>query len=724
MGARKALKTYRQVGSGVKDGHHFHCSQSFSAPALPFTSVSAYLHQMDQLQHEKRNRTYTVLGIALAMFLGALDQTIVSTAMPKVVEELGGLDRLSWVFTIYILVSTLLIPLYGKLADIVSRKSLEIIAVATFIIGSALCGMAGEWPFFTFLGDGMTQLIVFRGLQALGGAGLFALAFIIVSDLYPPRERGKINGMFGAVFGLSSVLGPLIGGFLTDNAGAWLPPIEGWRWVFYVNLPLGLVALWFIITRMPRLQPPDNSHEVDFVSVGLMMATFFPLVFALQLDKNDHAWTSPEVLYELIGALVMGVIWVWHSLKVSAHPIIDLRQFKNHVFTTSNIASFFFGAGFFVVIQYLPFYMVNVQGVSATQAGASLIPMTMGVVLGSGLGGPLASKFGKYKAILVVGTIISMLAGALMMLFGLDTPYWQVLITMVIAGLGFGPGMGLYSLAVQNVTPREEMGQATSFSQFLRQIGSAIGSAIAGSIFSAAVLTASAAHMPAGMELNQGILRAGPTEVKKYIEAGFDTSGAQVAALMDLRGAEAQAAYDKLMADPNTSAQIKDNLKNGTPAMAMEAAFGKLETTLEGIVASGNKTALAALYASPAGAQLGADSRKGIDAIMNLPAEDREEAIPHLRDKMLQGMDLAINATSELVKAKTMAALDAKKSEVANDVVARMKPAVVEALAPIWLFNFVTFVLLFIANLFIPSIPLKSKQDGIPGEPAAPAASH
>jgi len=687
---------------------------------------------MDKLQHEKRNRTYTVLGIALAMFLGALDQTIVSTAMPKVVEQLGGLDRLSWVFTVYVLISTLLIPVYGKLADIFSRRLLEIVAVSMFIIGSALCGMAGDQPLFSFLGDGMAQLIVFRGIQAIGGAGLFSLAFIIVADLYPPRERGKINGMFGAVFGLASVLGPLIGGVLTDNAGAWLPGIDGWRWVFYVNLPLGIIALWFIITRMPHLQPPDNSHEVDFVSAFLMIATFLPFVFALQLDKNDHAWTSPEVLFQLIGSLVIGSVWVWHSLKVSKHPILDLRLFKNNVFTTSNITSFFFGAGFFVILQYLPFYMVNVQGVSATEAGASLIPMTMGIVLGSGLGGPIASKIGKYKAILVVGTVIAALGGALVSLFGLDTPYWQVILTMVVAGLGFGPGMGLYALAVQNSVPREEMGQATSASQFLRQIGSAVGSAIAGSIFSAAVLTASAAHMPQGMNLNQGILRAGPTEVRKYIETGFDETTKTVSDLMDLRGAEAQAAYDKLMADPKTSDQLKQNLKDGTPAMAMEKQFQEFQSALEDIVLTGNKAALAALYASPAGSKmLAEESRKGIDAIINLPAPARKDAIPHLREKMQQGMDLAISATSEFAKAKIKGALETKKKEVADSVVSGMRPAVVEALQPVWLFNILVFVLLFIFNLFIPSIPLKSRQEATPvveghghGTEGPPPAAH
>src|SRR5688572_8026463 len=187
---------------------------------------------------EDRNRAYTVAGVAVALFLGALDQTIVSTALPRIVAELGGLERYTWVSTVYLLVSTLLVPLVGKLSDIVSRKALELWSISIFLLGSVLCGLAGEWGTLPLLGDGMTQLIVFRGVQGAGGAGLFALSFIIVSDLYPPRERGKVGGVFGAVFGLSSVLGPLVGGFLTDNAGSWIEGIEGWRWVFYVNIPL------------------------------------------------------------------------------------------------------------------------------------------------------------------------------------------------------------------------------------------------------------------------------------------------------------------------------------------------------------------------------------------------------------------------------------------------------------------------------------------------------
>ena len=313
---------------------------------------------------DTKNRTPVVIGIALAMFLGALDQTIVSTALPRIVTQLGGLERYTWVTTVYLLVSTLLVPVYGKLSDIMSRKTLELLSILVFLVGSVLCGTAQD----------MTQLIVYRGIQGLGGAGLFALAFIIISDLYPPRERGKIGGLFGAVFGLASVLGPLIGGFLTDNAGAWLPSVEGWRWVFYVNVPIGALALWLLAVRMPRLRP-EGDHRLDLLSAGLMILAFFPLILALQLDKSQHPWTSPEVVALVVGGLVVLLAWIGHSLRFSRHPILDLRLFKNRVFSTGVASAFFFGSSFLSILIFLPLYMVNVQGVSAIEAGASIIPL-------------------------------------------------------------------------------------------------------------------------------------------------------------------------------------------------------------------------------------------------------------------------------------------------------------------------------------------------------------
>ena len=672
--------------------------------------------------HDHKNRTYTVIGIALAMFLGALDQTIVSTALPRIVSDLGGLERYTWVTTVYLLVSTLLVPLYGKLSDIMNRKTLELGSVVIFLVGSALCGTAGDWGALSFLGDGMTQLIVFRGIQGLGGAGLFALAFIIVSDLYPPRDRGKIGGVFGAVFGLSSVLGPLIGGFLTDNAGVWLPPVEGWRWVFYVNLPIGAVALWFITTRMPRLHPHDKSHRLDLVSAGLMILAFFPLILALQLDKTQHPWTSPEVLALIGGGLVVLVGWVAHSLFVSQHPILDLRLFKNPVFTTGVIAAFFFGSAFLAILIFLPLYMVNVQGVSATQAGASVIPLTLGIVLGAGLGGPIATKLGRYKAILVVGSLVALAGGLLMALFAVDTPVWLILVAMIVTGIGFGPAQSLYSVAIQNSVPVQELGQATSFSQFSRQIGSTVGAALAGALFSASIAAAFASQMgpgAGGHPLSAGDLRQGPQEIRAQIAQGFDKTIGQVEDLFDLTGDEAKSALAAFLADPNTPAELRDKLKNGTPAIQIEAAFGKLEADLETIVKAGDRKALAALFASDEGRPLPDASRNGIGALMGLSPAARVAAVPKLREQMTSGMAKAIEGTNLIAKAKVKAVLEGVRDKVAADTVGKISAAFSQAIQPIWWFNVVLLVLLVASTAVIPSVLLRGRGDPTPPTPPA-----
>jgi len=634
---------------------------------------------------DQKNRTYTVIGIALALFLGALDQTIVSTALPRIVAELGGIERYTWVTTVYLLVSTLLVPLYGKLSDIMNRKTLEIWSVAVFLIGSALCGAASD----------MNQLILFRGIQGLGGAGLFALAFIIISDLYPPRDRGKVGGVFGAVFGLSSVLGPLIGGFLTDNAGSWIPPVEGWRWVFYVNLPLGAIALWFIITRMPRLHPHDKSHQLDLVSTGLMILAFFPLILGLQLDKNQHPWTSPEVLGLLIGGLVVALLWIGHSLYGSKHPILDLRLFKNTIFTTATIGSFFFGAAFLSILIFLPLYMVNVQGVSATAAGASIIPLTLGIVLGAGIGGPITTKIGRYKALLVGGSLIALVGGLLMTVFTLGTPYWVILTAMVIVGVGFGPAQSLYSIAVQNAVPVKELGQATSFSQFSRQIGSTVGAAVAGALFSASVAAAF------GGMINPSAPQAGAGR-------SFDQSLAQLERLFDLRGAEARQALQGILTDPSLPAELKEKLEKGTPAIQIEDAFARLYDALEGLVKAGNKPGLEALYVSEQGRVLPEASREGINALMNQPAAVRIEGLTELKRQMESGREKAIEGTNFVAKARIKAQLEAAKDKVAM--------AFAQALQPIWWLNASLLALLVLATALIPSIVLRGKgEDAPPG---------
>jgi MFS family permease len=355
----------------------------------------------------------------------------------------------------------------------------------------------------------------------------------VISDLFPPRERGKIGGVFGAVFGLSSIIGPLIGGYLTDHAGGWIPGIAGWRWVFYVNLPLGLIALTFIIMRMPRLAPKDDSHKLDLVSAGLMVLTFLPLILALQLDKAVYPWSSPTILALIGGGLAVGGLWIAQTSR-SRHPVLDLKLFRNRVFLTSNLAAFLFGAGFISILIFLPLYMVNVQGVSATSAGASVIPLSMGMVLGASTSGLLASKWGRYKRLMIAGSLIAVAAAVLMaLLLDAHTPYWVVVMLMILVGMGFGPAQSLYALAVQNSVPSRELGQATSASQFMRQIGSTMGAAIMGTVFSAALTASFAVNMPQGGGMphvsGSRAIPRGLSEIRKDIEKVFDERLAAVA---------------------------------------------------------------------------------------------------------------------------------------------------------------------------------------------------
>ncbi len=429
-----------------------------------------------------RDRALTLTGILLAMFLGALDQTIVSTALPRIVEDLRGLDRYDWVATSYLLASTVLVPIYGKLADMYSRKRIELFAVVVFLLGSFLCGLAGEFGSLPILGDGMNQLIFFRALQGVGGAGLFALAFIVIADLFPPAERGKYQGLVGAVFGISSVLGPLVGGFFADRGGGILPGIEGWRWVFYVNLPFGLVALWFILKRMPPLMPSGEKQGLSLLSAFLLVAGLVPLVLGLRLDKTAYPWTSPVTLALLAGAVVFLALFVWRSLR-SSRPILDLRLFSSRIFTTANLALFFIGAAFISTLIFLPLFMVVVVGVSATGAGISLVPLSLGLVFGSVVSGQLVSRLGHYKRFMLGGLLVLLVGLLLLSRMTPEAGFWTVALYMVVVGLGLGPSFPLYTLAVQNAVDVRQIGQATSATQFFRQIGGVIGVAIMGTVF-------------------------------------------------------------------------------------------------------------------------------------------------------------------------------------------------------------------------------------------------
>ncbi|HEV7350820.1 MDR family MFS transporter [Telluribacter sp.] len=460
-------------------------------------------------------RILTLIGILLALFLGALDQTIVATALPRIVQDLQGLERYAWVATSYLVASTVLVPIYGKLADMYSRKKIELVAVLIFLTGSFLCGLSGEFGPLPLFGDGMNQLIIFRAIQGVGGAGLFSMAFIIIADLFPPAERGKYQGYVAAVFGLSSVIGPWIGGLLTDFGGNLLPGVEGWRWIFYVNIPLGALALWFIITKMPPLLPAGKKQSFDYWSAVLLIVGLIPFMIGLQQDKSQYGWTSPLTLGLLGGGAFCLTLFYVRSVRIES-PILNLNLFSNKVFSTSNAASFLLGAAFMGIIVFLPLFMVNVLGVTATRAGASMVPLSLGLVVGSVAGGQVVSRFGNYKYILLVGIAVLVVGVLLLSRMTPQTPFNSVLIYMALCGIGLGPTFPLFPLAIQNAVPIQNMGQATSANQFFRQIGSVIGTAIMGALLAASLAgTPLPAVVPTGEGVPEAVRATGTAQTQE-----------------------------------------------------------------------------------------------------------------------------------------------------------------------------------------------------------------
>ncbi len=540
-----------------------------------------------------RDRAFTLTGILLAMFLAALDQTIVATALPNIVADLGGLERYAWVFTAYLVGSTVLVPIYGKLADMFSRRAIELWAISVFLAGSFLSGLSGEFGELPLLGDAMNQLIVFRALQGLGAAGLLGLAFIIIADLFPPSERGKYQGLTGGVFGIASVIGPLIGGLLTDHGGAIIPGIAGWRWVFYVNLPFGILALIFVITRMPALLPHGEKGRLDALSVVLLVGGLVPLVLGLQLDKTAHPWGAPLTIALLAGGVVLTALFVLRSLRVP-NPVLDMRLFSNRVFSTSNLAGFFVGAAFLSIVAFLPLFMVNVVGVSATSAGLSLVPLSLGVVFGSIVSGQIVSRVGHYRALLLIGGFILLVGVFLLSRMDFDIPFWQVAVYMAVAGLGLGPSLPLLTLAVQNAVDVRKVGQATSAVQFFRQIGGLFGTALLGTVLTTSLLANIALNMPAGLGSPPaavggsaaGVSSAGTAAVAAQVDEAFAAryrslsaaidggDDAALAAQLTAMGLPEQAragitaAYERAKGDPQATAALLTNLKSELDAQA------------------------------------------------------------------------------------------------------------------------------------------------------------
>ncbi len=437
---------------------------------------------------ETRARRVTVAALIIVLLLGALDQTVVSTAMPRIVAELKGLELYAWVTTVYLLSSTVMVPIWGKLGDLYGRKLILMWGVGIFVLGSALCGLSGEFGSLPLVGGGMIQLILFRGLQGIGGGALFTSAFAVIADLYPPRERGKMSGLFGGVFALASIVGPVIGGFFTEHGTVHLGglTIAGWRWVFYVNLPLSLLALFMIATRTPGLKD-GKGGKVDVLGAVLVVAAFVPLLLALSWGGHAYAWGSRQVLSLFAVTVAALVLFTFVELR-TPEPILPLDLFRNKVFSWGNAAAFMISMAFFGAITFLPLYLQLGLGVSATNSGLAMLPLMFGVILSSTISGLLVTRLGKYKPMMLFGSL-AMLAGVFLMTrLGPDTGVIGVSWRVFVLGVGLGPAQGLFALAMQNAVPPSRIGVVTSSSQFFRQIGSTVGVAIFGAVMTQALV--------------------------------------------------------------------------------------------------------------------------------------------------------------------------------------------------------------------------------------------
>lgn len=420
----------------------------------------------------------------IVFLLSALDQTIVSTAMPVIIGQLNGLELYAWVTTAYLLSSTVVVPIWGKLGDLFGRKPVLLTGVGLFLAGSWLSGLSGEFGVLPLLGGGMTQLIAFRAIQGLGGGALFTTAFAIIADLFPPRERGKFAGLFGAVFGFSSAVGPLLGGYFTDHGTVTIAGhlIAGWRWVFYLNIPIGLVALFMIIAKMPKLSHAAKG-TIDYLGAILIVAACVPLLLALTFGGQKYAWGSSVVLALFAMFTVSTLLFVIVERRVK-DPIIHMELFRNKVFTWANIAGFFSSMSFLSAVAFLPLFMQLGQGLKATTSGLSILPLMIGLIASATLSGRMVTRTGRYKPFMLAGVIVLFISTVLLSQMGHRTSRLDLAWRMALMGIGLGPLQGLFNVAIQNAVPATRIGVVTSANQFFRQIGSTVGVAVFGTLLS------------------------------------------------------------------------------------------------------------------------------------------------------------------------------------------------------------------------------------------------
>ena len=438
-----------------------------------------------------RAKLEILFAILLGLFLFALDQTVVGTALPRIVTDLKGDSLYTWVVTVYLLTATISGPVYGKLSDLFGRRPIVIFAVSLFLVSSVMSGLSQQ----------MWQLILFRGLQGLGGGALFPVSLAVVADLYTPAERGKYLGLFGAVFGLSSLLGPGIGGFITDTFS--------WHWIFFVNVPIGMVALVILWRLLPAIRRPEAASHIDWLGASVFALAIAPFLVGLT-NKQTGDWTDPAVGGLMLAGLVFGVIFLFVESRV-ADPIVPLGLFRVRAFTVSVGAMFLTAFGFFGAVIFLPRWFQSVEGASATESGYNILPLLAALIFSAILSGQIVARVGRYK-LMMLGSLL-LLAAGLYLMTGLraDTNRQMLWLWMVVAGLGIGPSFAVFTLVVQNTVSSERVGVATASLTFFQQIGGTVGLTIAGTIFAGRMVS----------EVPAQLLRAGlPASMVQQFSSG------------------------------------------------------------------------------------------------------------------------------------------------------------------------------------------------------------
>ena len=412
---------------------------------------------------DPRTRTQIVVAVMLGLFLAALDQTIVGTALPRIVTDLHGNDIYTWAFTAYLLTATISGPIYGKLSDLFGRRPVLLFAVAVFLVGSLLAGFSRE----------MWQLVAFRALQGLGAGALFPIALAVIGDMFDAAERGKYQGFVGAVFGLSSLIGPAIGGVITDTIG--------WQWVFFVNLPVGAVVFAVIWRTLPSLRPSGARPRIDYLGASVLVAALVPILVGLT-NKQSGNWGDPMVGGLIAAGLVISAFFVWIESRV-VEPIVPIELFRNRSFTLSVIAMFMASMAFFAPVVFLPRWFQVVGGASATQSGYQILALLGGLILSAIVSGQIVARTGRYKPLALGAPVVLAIGLFLLSNLRADTPLPLLWSWMFVTGLGVGPMFAIFTLVVQSAVPPRQIGTATSSLTLFQQVGGSVGLAAAGTVF-------------------------------------------------------------------------------------------------------------------------------------------------------------------------------------------------------------------------------------------------